>query len=118
MEYMKKLNEFRTKLGISQKDLGDKVGVSEASISNYETGKREPSLATLCALADLFNCSLDLLVRGKEKDRPEGRSTESMLTLYKEMSEERLYLLQAVIQTALADKRLRAQMDRESQEEL
>lgn len=79
MEYLESMKEFRLKLNLSQKELGDKVGVSEASISNYETGKREPDLKTLCGLADLFDCSLDLLVRGKEKDHSKEWSKKELL---------------------------------------
>ena len=110
MEYMEKLKVFRTQKGLSQKELGEKVGVSEASISNYETSKREPDLTTLCALADLFDCSLDLLVRGKEKDRHEGRSKEDIMKMYDSMSEEELVYLLALIQATLADKRFRAHL--------
>ena len=35
-------------------------------------------LEILCKMADKFDCSLDLLVRGKEKDRPEERSFASV----------------------------------------
>ena len=111
MEYMEKLKGFRIKMGLSQKELGEKVGVSEASISNYETGKREPEFATLCALADLFDCTLDVLVRGKEKDRPFGRSSrEDILKEFDSLSVEELEYYSALLQAALADKRFQAHL--------
>lgn len=83
MEYMPNLKQYREEKGLSQKELGDMVGVSEASISNYERGIREPSFDTLCALADIFDVSLDMLIRGKEKDRPKGRSLDEAVRLFK-----------------------------------
>ena len=110
MPYLEKLKEYRESLGLTQKELGAKVGVSEASISNYETGKREPEFVTLCALADLFDISLDMLVRGKEKDPTAKVSVESLLKMYQGMSEEQLSYFIAVMQAALADKRFQAHL--------
>lgn len=88
---MEPLKNYRAKLGLSQKALGDLVGVSEATISNYETGKREPDLKTLCALADLFDCSLDMLVRGKEKDHSAEWSKQEMITRLQNYDLEELH---------------------------
>lgn len=108
MPYLEKLKEYRESIGLSQKELGAKVGVSEASVSNYETGKREPDFKTLCALADFFDITLDMLVRGKEKDRLKGRSTEEYLELFRGLSDEQLEYFIAVMQAAKADRRFQA----------
>ena len=107
---------LRKKRGMTMKELGELVGVAEITISTYETGKREPPLDTLCQIADVLDVSLDMLVRGKEKDRPAGRSREEMLKMYDQMSEEELVLLQHLIGTALADKRLQAYLRQANQE--
>lgn len=111
-----KMKELREKQGLTQKGFGDIFGVSEATVSNYENGKRDPDLDSLCQIADYFDVSLDMLVRGKEKDRPAGRSREEMLKMYDQMSEEELVLLQHLIETALADKRLQAYLRQANQE--
>lgn len=111
-----KMKELREKQGLTQKGFGDIFGVSEATVSNYENGKRDPDLDSLCQIADYFDVSLDMLVRGKEKDRPTGRSREEMLKMYDQMSEEELVLLQHLIGTALADKRLQAYLRQANQE--
>ena len=116
MPYLEKLKEYRDKLGLSQKELGAKVNVSEASMSNYETGKREPELKTLCALADIFDISLDMLVRGKEKDRLKGRSKEELLKEFDSMSDVELARLLPLLQAALADKQFQAHIRQASQE--
>lgn len=72
---MENLTRIREERGLTQKELGRLIGVAEATISNYENGKREPKLDKLVALADALNVSLDELVRGKEKEpRPEVRT--------------------------------------------
>lgn len=72
---MENLTRIREERGLTQKELGRLIGVAEATISNYENGKREPKLDKLVALADALNVSIDELVRGKEKEpRPEVRT--------------------------------------------
>lgn len=71
---MEHLKEIRQAKKMSGKRLGDMVGVSEFTIYNYEAGRREPPLDVLVAIADALDVSLDLLVRGKEKEpSPEKR---------------------------------------------
>lgn len=76
LEEMRKLRKAK---GITAKQLGIMVGCAEVTISAYETGKREPGLDVLCAIADVLDCSLDLLVRGKEKDHSKEWSKKELL---------------------------------------
>ena len=48
----------------NQKQIAKDVGVSEASLSHYLTGRSAPSFDKLLALADYFGVSLDYLVYG------------------------------------------------------
>ena len=45
------LRELRKARGITMKELGDMLGVSESTISLYENGKREPSYELLLKLS-------------------------------------------------------------------
>ena len=47
----KRLRIARRELGLSQKDFGGLLGLSQRGISNYETGDREPDLSTLYRLS-------------------------------------------------------------------
>lgn len=47
-----KLYQLRRERGLTQAELGRKVGVSEAAIRAYETGKRRPKQAHLERMAD------------------------------------------------------------------
>lgn len=59
---MKKLRELRKGHGLSMKELGNILGLSESTISLYENGKREPDIATLIKIADYFQISVDDLI--------------------------------------------------------
>ena len=63
---MEALRRLRREKGISMKELGKKIGVAESTISQYETGKREPDFETLLKLGELFNVSVDYLLRGEQ----------------------------------------------------
>lgn len=64
-----RLHDMRTKHGLSQKQVAEKVGVSPSIVSGYETGERTPSTEVLLALSYLFQCSTDYLL-GKQTTVP------------------------------------------------
>lgn len=57
-----RLKQLRKKHKISQLKLAMDLGVSQNTISRYESGKREADYATLVQLADYFNVSIDYLL--------------------------------------------------------
>lgn len=65
-DFLKNLNECIAARGVSGKDIARGTGLSEAAISNYRTGKKEPQMTSLCLLADYLEISLDELVGRKE----------------------------------------------------
>lgn len=61
MEFGEVLRELRKKKGLTQEQLGKKLGVSKAMINHYESGKRSPSYVMEEAIADFFSVSIDTL---------------------------------------------------------
>ena len=53
-------------MNITMKELGKLVGVSEAAISHYETGRREPDQETIRRIAGVLRVTTDYLL-GVEK---------------------------------------------------
>lgn len=62
------LRELREKANLTQKQLGNKIGVSEGMISRYENNMSEPPFETVRDFAAIFNVSMDYLA-GMEKQR-------------------------------------------------
>lgn len=58
---MNRIKELRQKNNLTLKELGQKVGMANNTLSQYETGKREPKLETWKKLADFFNVSVPYL---------------------------------------------------------
>ena len=62
---MECLRPLRKSKGLTMKQLGKMVDVSESMIGLIETGKRNPSYETLLKLGEVFNCSVDDLINNK-----------------------------------------------------
>lgn len=56
------LRELRKEVGLSQKEFAQKFNLTQATISDWEIGKVEPSITWLIKLADYFEVSIDYLV--------------------------------------------------------
>ena len=69
MEIHKKLKEARTKSGLTQEQVAEKVMVSRQTISNWENGKSLPDIVSVMNLSDLYQISLDELLKGDQKMR-------------------------------------------------
>ena len=59
---MERLKELRERRKLSQIFLGMELSISQNAISQYETGSREADYATLIAIADYFDVSIDYLL--------------------------------------------------------
>lgn len=59
------LKKLRLQNGLSQEELGNKLGLGKSTISMYESGQREPSLEMLEAIADIFNVDMNTLTDSK-----------------------------------------------------
>jgi len=57
-----KLRELRTKKGITQEILAQKMNVTRQTISGWERGRSEPDIETLVQLADFFHVTMDELL--------------------------------------------------------
>lgn len=56
---MKTLKEWREARGLRQLDLAYRVGVTPATIANWESARREPSASYLHMLAKALDVSMD-----------------------------------------------------------
>ena len=63
MKLNEKIYEYRKQNRWSQEELADKLDVSRQTISKWEVGKAVPELDKLIKLAELFNISVDELVK-------------------------------------------------------
>ncbi len=69
MNLGERIYQLRTAKNLSQEDLADALEVSRQSVSKWETGGSVPELDKLVKLCDMFEVTMDELVRGKAPRR-------------------------------------------------
>lgn len=64
-----RVKELRKERKWSQKELGEKVDVSESFISKVESGKKQPSREVTTKIAEVFNVTTDFLLGRSEEEK-------------------------------------------------
>lgn len=62
MEKDNVFKKLRKSRGLSQKALGDRLGLGQGTVSQWEVGRTMPDLQTVIALADFYGVSTDFLL--------------------------------------------------------
>lgn len=62
MNFTEKLRKSRKAAHLTQKNISDKLGISERAYQHYEAGTREPNIEILLQLSIILNISLDELL--------------------------------------------------------
>lgn len=96
----KHLVEARNRCGYSQKYVSLSIGVAPSTVSQWETGFKNPSRESIGKLADLYGVSIDYLM-GREEDAQqkspptlaEDELDWELLTLIRQLSPEKKKLL-------------------------
>lgn len=81
--FARRLKRLREERNLSTRALGELVGTSYATISRYETGKRDPDLQIVRNIAKYFNVTIEYLC-GEEND---DLGIEHLSNLYSSLSE-------------------------------
>ena len=64
MELHAQIKKYRANMKLSQEELADRVFVTRQTISNWENGKSYPDINSLLLLSQVFDISLDQLIKG------------------------------------------------------
>ena len=96
----KNIRIYRKKSGLTQASLAESLYITPQTVSKWESGISEPDAEKLCAMADIFSISLDVLMRSEESEEKraliaiDGGGTKTYFLLFTEEGEvlERLIL--------------------------
>ena len=64
-----RLLQLRKRAGLSQAQLGEKLGVSNKAVSKWENGRAKPGLDTVRSLANVLSVSVDSLLAPEETEK-------------------------------------------------
>jgi transcriptional regulator with XRE-family HTH domain len=67
METKNVILDLRTKMGLSQEELAERVFVTRQAVSRWETGETTPNIETLKLLSSLFDVSINTLLGSPRK---------------------------------------------------
>jgi len=67
MSINEKLRQARLKAKLTQEMIAEKLGVSRQTISNWENGRSYPDIYSIITLADIYDVTLDSLLKGDEE---------------------------------------------------
>ena len=88
-----RVKEFRLQKGMTQQQLADKLNVTKATVSAYETNAKYPSIEVLINIATLFNVSADYLLGLSETSKFENQQlTDEQNLLISEMVKQFIHL--------------------------
>lgn len=59
---MNHMSEIRKARGLTQEALAEKVGITQAVVSRYESGDRFPKLTIAAKIAEALGCKVDDLI--------------------------------------------------------
>ena len=62
MEFNEKLQELRKQRGLTQEELAESLYVSRTAVSKWESGRGDPSIDSLKAIAAFFSVTVDELI--------------------------------------------------------
>ncbi|MBC3798464.1 helix-turn-helix domain-containing protein [Acetobacterium tundrae] len=79
-----RLKSLRLMKKLSQIDLGKIIGISNVTLSQYESNDRQPDNKTLKAIADFFNVSTDYLLGLTDEPEPAKNLKEKLSWLLNE----------------------------------
>lgn len=74
------IKKARIDAGLSQKQLGECLGITAQSVAQWETGRREPKYQSIVKIADALNVPVSLLYGISENDPEKQEAIRAALT--------------------------------------
>ena len=100
MELGKQIKKYRQENELSQEELADRIYVSRQTISNWENDKNYPDVNSLLLLSEVFQITLDELIKG-DIDRMKEIINKEEISKFNHYSKIYTFILIIVIVSAV-----------------
>ena len=93
------IKKLRSEKGLTQKELGEKLNITDKAISKWERGISFPDITVLNSLADFFEVDVSELLngeRGKKEEIDIDKKIEEAIEQYKNIEEKRKIKLKKI----------------------
>lgn len=90
MAFYDRLKESRIKSGLTQEQLAEKLGIAKSTLSGYESGNREPTVATIAKIMDILNIDANYLYQDEANSLTElvvSLDEKSLLKKYRALDD-------------------------------
>lgn len=84
-----RISSLRHDHRMNQRELGEKLGVGQTTVSAWEKGKNEPDHETLHKMAQLFRCSIGYLMGYENNEVTRGLTQEQIEEYFEEDEREK-----------------------------
>lgn len=81
--FIKKLSILLEEKNITQRELAEKINVTEVTISRYLSGERSPRIEIVSKIAEFFGVTIDSLL-GKEETSSVDTNDEKLMAFWEE----------------------------------
>ena len=79
MSFAEKIYLIRTKSKLSQEEMASKFNVSRQTISKWESGMSYPEIDKLISISEMFDVSIDYLLKDNENRKDMGERIEKII---------------------------------------
>jgi len=93
--FAQNISFFRKKMNLSQKELAEKMQISNKNISKWENAETVPDVFTIKKLANIFNVSIDTLVNPISNENKHAIKTSKIIPFRSKLYV--LFLINAII---------------------
>lgn len=92
-----RLKSLRTDKKMPLKALGKELGISVATLSNYERNERKPDFDTIIKIADHFNVSIDYLLGRTEAKNQSHYMLDNLVSNFNDLPLEQQVMMSTLI---------------------
>lgn len=76
------IKRFRTQMNLTQKELAERINVSDKAVSKWERGNGFPDISLLSGLADVFGTEISVLISGELEKNEKDKKDMKKLKFY------------------------------------